>query len=141
MLTRLRGDSTRGSIMKTPSSITTMSSGKMKASAQPNRPRVLARPPRATMSRSDNGRPALGELIDGHGQHDDYAEEDRLDSRIDPEKVHRVRENQQEDRGQGHHFDLADTAIQADAGDDRGGDALQGQLRVDHGLARADLRG
>src|SRR5690242_21242973 len=77
MLTRLRGDSTRGSMVKTPSAMTTMSSGSTKASAQPNRPRVLGGPRRATMSGSDNGRPALGQLVDGHRQHDDHAEEDR----------------------------------------------------------------
>src|SRR3984893_7492092 len=140
MLTKLRSDSTRGSIVKTPSSITTMSIGSTKASAQPSRPWPLAWPRRATISLSDNGRPALDKFVDGHRQHDDHAEKDRLDTRIDLEKVHCVRQNQQEHRGQSHHFDLADTALQADSGNDRGGDALESQLRADHRLARADLR-
>ena len=130
----LRSDSTRGSINETASSMATISSGS--SSVKPQRaalraassfgaggdatPEILA---------SDKRRPPLRKLVERHGEHDDDAEEDRLNARIDAQQVHRIGQGEQKDGAQRHHFDPADAAFDADAGDHRRGDAFQRQLQ------------
>src|SRR5271166_3292507 len=141
MLTMLRDDRTRGSTVATASSITTMSSGSRRASTQPRRPRRVAGCAGMAMSASATRCLPPGEFLHGHREDDDDAEEDRLDARVDLQEIHGVGEDEEEDGGECDHLDAPYPALQADPGDDGRGDALEGELRVDDGLPRADLRG
>src|SRR5262245_30251300 len=139
-LTMLRDDSIRGSNIATPTAMTTISSGSRSAMVHRRTTWPVTAGTRPAASASDTWGPSLGELLHGHRHDDDDAEEDRLDARVDLEKVHRVGQDQQEDGAKRHHLDPADAAPQADAGNDGGGDALERELRVDHRLTRPDLR-
>src|SRR5271167_4676365 len=137
MLAMLRGYSTLGSTENTASSIAAIRSGRLRASSHPSRPRPRFAPVATIASASLNRISPLGHLLHRDRKHDDAAEEDRLDARIDFQQVHCVGEDQEEEGGERNHFDPADSAFQADAGDDRRGNALKRQLRINDGLPRS----
>src|SRR5580704_1933951 len=95
-----RGESTLGSSEKTATSITTISSGRLSTSSQSSTPRLGVGLAVTIASASVNRASPFGQLLHRHREHDDAAEEDRLDARIDLQKVHRVGEDQQEERGE-----------------------------------------
>src|ERR1700686_5304272 len=99
MLAMLRGDSTLGSTENTASSIPPISnaairSGRLRASSHPSRPRPRFAPVATIASASLNRISPLGHLLQRDRKHDDAAEEDRLDARIDFQQVHCVGEDQ-----------------------------------------------
>src|SRR5690348_8344131 len=124
MLTMLRLERTRGSIAATASSIATMRSGSSMARIQPTRPRPFASCGWRTLSAllDTRGSP-LRQLLERDGEDDDDAEEDGLDAWVDRQEVHGVGEDEEEDGSERHHLDPADAALEADPGDDGGGDA------------------
>src|SRR6516162_10731580 len=93
----LRSDRTRGSTSETASSMATINNGSISAKPQRVAGRCLV-PSEAgatltpEMLASDKRGSPLRKLVERHGQHDDNAEEDRLNARIDPQQVHRVRQ-------------------------------------------------
>src|SRR5215475_446148 len=142
----LRSDSTRGSTNETASAMATISSGII--SAKPQRvawrcrgPSEAGATPTPEMPASDKRCSPLRKLVKRYRQDQDDAEEDRLNARIDPQQIHRIRQRQQQQRRKRHHLDPADAAFDADAGDHGGRDALQRELSVDDRLSRAELRG
>src|SRR6516162_8222546 len=146
MLMMLRSDSTRGSMSETASAIATISNGK--SSAKPNRVAWRCLGPSAAgatfipdMLASDKRRSPLRKLVERYRQDDNDAEENRLNAGIDSQEVHRIRQHEQQQRAERHQLDPADAALDADAGDDGGGDALERELSIDDGLSRAELRG
>src|SRR6476620_78100 len=136
----LRSDRTRGSISETASSMATINNGSSKAKPQRVAWRCLS-PSEAgatltpEMLASDKRRSPLRKLVEGHGPHDDDAEEDRLNARVNPQQVHGIRQREQKKRAERHHLDAADAALDADAGDHRGRDTLERELGIDDGLA------
>src|SRR6516164_8352902 len=112
----LRSDRTRGSTSDTASSMATINSGS--SSAKPQRAAwrcLVVSGPAATaipgMLASDKRRSPLRNFIQRHGKHDDDAEENRLNARVDAEQVHRVRKRQQEKRPERYHLHPADAAF------------------------------
>ena len=83
----------------------------------------------------------LRKLVQRDGEHDDDAEEDRLNARVDAQQVHRIGQNEKEDGAECDHLDPADAAFDADPGNHRRGDTFERQLRIDHRLARSELCG
>ena len=80
------------------------------------------------MLTSDKRRPPLGKLIEGYGKNDDNAQEDCLNSRVDPQQIHGIGQGQKKDCAKRHHLNPADFAFDADARDHGRRNALQGQL-------------
>src|SRR4029078_8162378 len=98
----LRSDRTRGSNSETASATATIRRGN--SSTKPQRTARRCRDVSATERRltlemlaSNKRGPPLGELIERHGQYDDDSEENRLNARVNAQKVHCVRQCKKKD--------------------------------------------
>lgn len=118
-----------------------MNSGWLNESNQPTAPRRRGASSRVRDAASVNGRPPLDHFVHSEGENDDATERVCLYAWIDPQQIHRVRQNLQEADRPRHHLNCADSALQADTGDDARHDDFQRRLPFDDHLAQAELRG